>query len=168
MRLRITAEWAFTSYGSILTWRVVFSRVCFALEFRRILDQSRDSHATTQDLWGPIRHRVRSLFARRWLRESRLFSFPPLSNMLKFSGYSYRTQVSKNSVFEFVFVFRSSSNCCIGCETILTRTFLQLDALIREVDTETPKPRIEPFCKNPTSRNTEKPQETKTRTIIPS
>jgi len=34
----------------------------------------------------PIRHWVRSLFGRPSLRESRLFSFPPLNNMLKFGG----------------------------------------------------------------------------------
>lgn len=33
-----------------------------------------------------IRQRVGSLFGRPWLRESRLFSFPPLNNMLKFGG----------------------------------------------------------------------------------
>ena len=57
------------------------------IEFR----QSRTNHDTTfvpqlKAYERPIRHWVRSFFARRWLKESRLFSFPPLSNMLKFSG----------------------------------------------------------------------------------
>ena len=46
----------------------------------------RTVYATTQERWAPIRQRVRFLFGRPWLRKSRLFSFPPLNNMLKFGG----------------------------------------------------------------------------------
>ena len=85
--LGFLAQWANTFYGSILTWRVVFSGVCFAHWISPVPHQSQyDISATTQRVCHAIRHRVRSFFARRWLKESRLFSFPPLSNMLKFSG----------------------------------------------------------------------------------
>lgn len=105
------AQWAVTFFGSILTWRVVFSNG-FALYIE--FCQSHISHKTTflpqlNVLWDAIRQRVRSLFARRSLRESRLFSFPPLSNMLKFGGWPYRTQVC-NKKEKQVFLFLNHWN----------------------------------------------------------
>lgn len=89
-------QWDDRVYGSMgwhLLWLNTHMKgcvqqwVCFAHWISPFPHQSQQNvFATTQRLWDAIRQRVGSLFARRWLRESRLFSFPPLNNMLKFGG----------------------------------------------------------------------------------